>query len=118
MDLHVFPIPIPPPTSLSTPFLWVFPVHQARALVYIAFKTYLIAFLTTDSLPTWLSGKEPSCQVQDSQRHGFNPWAGKISQRRAGQPTPVVLLGESPGQRSLVGYSPQFGKESNTAEVT
>ena len=33
MDLHVFPIPIPPPTSLSTRFLWVFPVHQARAFV-------------------------------------------------------------------------------------
>ena len=33
MDLHVFPVPIPPPTSLSTQVLWVFPVHQARALV-------------------------------------------------------------------------------------
>ena len=28
MELHVFPIPIPPPTSLSTQFLWVFPVYQ------------------------------------------------------------------------------------------
>ena len=33
MDLHVFSIPIPPPTSLSTRFLWVFPAHQAQALV-------------------------------------------------------------------------------------
>ena len=33
MDLHVFPFPIPPPASLSTRSLWVFPVHQARALV-------------------------------------------------------------------------------------
>ena len=33
MNLHVFPIPIPPPTSLSTQILWVFPVHQAWALV-------------------------------------------------------------------------------------
>ena len=33
MDLHVFPIPIPPPASFSIPSLWVFPVHQPWALV-------------------------------------------------------------------------------------
>ena len=32
--------------------------------------------------------------------------------------TPVFLLGESHGQRSLVGYNPKGRKESNTTEVT
>ena len=35
-------------------------------------------------------------------RHGFDPWVGKIPWRRAWQPTPVFLPGESLGQRSLV----------------
>ena len=39
-------------------------------------------------------------------RPGFDPWVGKIPWRRASLPTPVFLPGESPGQRSLVGYSP------------
>jgi len=29
-------------------------------------------------------------------RPGFSPWVGKIPWRRACQPTPVFLLGESP----------------------
>ena len=37
-------------------------------------------------------------------RHGFDPWVRKIFWRRAWQPTPVFLLGEFHGQRSLVGY--------------
>ena len=36
---------------------------------------------------------------------GFDPCVGKILWRRAWQPTPVLLPGESHGQRSLVGYS-------------
>ena len=32
------------------------------------------------------------------------------------QPTPVLLPGESHGQRSLVGYSPWGSKESDTTE--
>ena len=34
-------------------------------------------------------------------------WVGKIPWRRAWQPTPVFLPGESHGQWSLAGYSPR-----------
>ena len=44
--------------------------------------------------------------MEEMQGLGFNPWVRQIPWRRAGQPTPVFLLGESRGQRSLVGYSP------------
>ena len=51
------------------------------------------------------SGKEPACECRRRERCGFDPWVGKIPWRRAGQPTPVFLPGESHGQRSLVGYN-------------
>ena len=63
-------------------------------------------------------GKEPSCQYRSCRRRGFNPWVGKIPWRRAWQPTPVFLLGESHGQRSLAGYSPEGCKELDRTEVT
>ena len=42
--------------------------------------------------------------------------AGKIPRRREWLPTSVFLPRESHGQRSLAGYSPWGGKESDTAE--
>ena len=63
------------------------------------------------------SGKEPTCQCRRHRRHGFNPWAGKIS-RRAWQPTPVFLPGEFHGWRSLVNYGPRCRQESDTSEAT
>ena len=46
----------------------------------------------------------------------FDPWVGEIPWRRKWQPTPVFLPGESHGQRTLVGYSPQGCKELDTTE--
>ena len=60
--------------------------------------------------------KEPACQYKRCRRHRFNPWVGKLPWRRAWQPTPVFLLENPHGQRSLVGYSPWGLKESNTNE--
>jgi len=37
------------------------------------------------------SGKEPICQFRRGKRCRLNPWVGKISWRRAWQPTPVFL---------------------------
>ena len=56
--------------------------------------------------PGGTSGKEAACTCRRHRRRGFDPWVGKIPWRRARQPTPVFLPGESNGQRSLVGYSP------------
>ena len=58
MELHVFPILIPPPTSLATRFLWVFPVHQARALVSCILPGLVICF-TIDNVHAVLS-KHPT----------------------------------------------------------
>ena len=68
--------------------------------------------------PGGASGKELACQCRRHKRWRVNPWLGKIPWRRAWQPTPVFLPGQSHGQRSLAGYSPRGHKESDTTEAT
>ena len=48
--------------------------------------------------------KEPAYNADN--RPGFNLWVGKIPWSRAWQSTPVLVPGESHGQRNLVGYRP------------
>ena len=56
-------------------------------------------------LPWWLRSEEFACW------HRLDPWVGKIPWRRKWQPTPVLLPGESCGQRSLAGYCLRGRKE-------
>ena len=53
------------------------------------------------AFPGGARGKEPACPCRRQNRCGFNPWDTKIPWRRAWQPTPVFLPGESHGKRSL-----------------
>jgi len=50
--------------------------------------------------------EELACQCRRHKRREFDLWVWKSPWRRAWQPTPVFLPGESHGQKSLVGYSP------------
>ena len=52
-------------------------------------------------------------QCRRHRRPGFHPRVRKSPWRRAWQPTPVFLPGQSYGQRSLAGYSPRV-TESRT----
>ena len=70
----------------------------------------LTGVVELQGLPSDASGEKPACQSMRCKIHGFDSWVGKISWRRAQQPTPVFLPGESHGQRSLAGYSPRLTK--------
>ena len=59
-----------------------------------------------------LSGKESTCQCR---RHRFDPWVGKIPQRRKWQPTSVFLPGKSM-DRGVWWATVQGHKESDTME--
>ena len=66
----------------------------------------------------WL--QNPPANAGDMRDRGFirGSWIGKILRRRAWQPTPGFLPGESHGQKSLLGYSPKDHKESDRTEAT
>ena len=68
--------------------------------------------------PGGASDKEPACQNRKHKRPGFNPWVRKILWRRAWLPPPVLLPGESHGERSMVGYTPWGRTELDTTEAT
>ena len=76
-----------------------------------SWESYGASVSSFDVCLPWIMGTSVVAQtiknlpaVQETRVH---PWVGKIPWRRAWQPTPVFLPGESPGRRSLAGYSPR-----------
>ena len=70
--------------------------------------------MTEEEMVEWhhrLNLRANACQWR---RHGFDPWVGKIPERRKWQPTPVFLPGKSHAQRNLAGCSPWDGTELDT----
>ena len=86
--------------------------------LYVYQSEYLYSVCVCMSFPGGISGDEPAwqCRRQEIRVHSLS---GDDPLEEAWQRTPLFLPGESLGQRSLEGYSPQGRKESaDTTEVT
>ena len=105
--------------SSNSIFFWVFSGYMPSSGITGSYGSSIFSFLrnfhTIHSLglSMWFKGKESTCQCR---RHGFSPWVGKIPWRRAWQTIPVLLPGESHGQRILVCYWPWGWKEVDLTE--
>ena len=76
--------------------------YEFKWIIFFFFYFLIVELTQTTGLPGGASGKEPYHRCRRLQRRGFSPWVGRIPWRRAWQPTPVFLPGESHGQSSLV----------------
>ena len=73
------------------------------------FLKNILFFFLTQVLDSGSDSKESACSAGD-------PWVGKIPWRKEWQPTPVILPGESHGQRRLMDYSSWGGEELDMTE--
>ena len=95
------------------PFLWQPPLCSSYPWAWFCFVMFLHLVWLLDStykwdhtesvFPWWFSGKESAWNEGDP---GLTPGLGRSPGGGAWKPTPVLLLGEIHGQRSLAGCSP------------
>jgi len=62
--------------------------------MYVYIHTYI--YMEGEGFWGGASSKETTCQRRRHKRYGLDLWVGKIPWRRAWQPTPAFLPGESP----------------------
>ena len=62
--------------------------------------------------------KNPPANAEDVRDMSFDPWVGKIPQRRAWQPTPVFLSMENPMDRGTWQATVHRVTQSDTTEAT
>ena len=90
----------------STPTSYHLSSSSGSGYVWEEAKTCYRIWAPVGGLPGGAGGKEPDCQCRRCKRHGFDPWARKITWRRKWQPVPILLPGESHEQKSLSGCGP------------
>ena len=96
-------------------YLWIWILQQIRKswlstiLSFVVLKSSHCTYFCTLEL-RWLR------VCLQCRKPGFNTYVRKIPGRKAWQLTPVFLLGEFHGQRSLVSYSPWGHIEWDTPE--
>ena len=93
-------------------------LHNKITIVTAILKIIIVNMYQVLGLPRWHSWERTHLKCRRRKRHGFDSQVAKISRRRAWPPIPEFLHGESPGQRSLAGHSPQSHKELDTTEAT
>ena len=72
----------------------------------------------TNLVSTGTAGGASGKPMEEIKETWVQSLGGEEPLEEAWQTTPVLLPGEPHGQRSLVGHSPQGGKESDATEVT
>ena len=95
----------------------IFPAKRSGSQAERDAKLAMCLSKRARKLPAFPSGSAVENRLQCGKSR-LDPGVGKVPWRRARQPTPEFLPGESHGQRSPVGYGAWGWKELDTTEVT
>ena len=100
----------------SSTLAWKLPWMEGptgHAMIYYRYFIFSIVLvcplINKKGFPGWCSGEESACQCRRHKRCGSGLIrVGKIFWRRKWQPTPIFLLGEFQGHRSMAGSERLF----------